>query len=210
MTDRDGCTPLYCAAAWNRVAAVRLLERLQCPSTLRSLEGRTAVHVAAEQGWVELIDVLVRDLGAAADARDNYQFTPLHSAANGGHVEAIGRLAALAHDLDARDYLGACLVAWLGWQAVWRGRLGCCRAGAGPLHQGVRCSRWQPQPHAAASLCCPLCAAGRTPLHYAAMHGRLAALDELARLGADLHLKDSRGGYAGGCRGQAEDRTVLL
>ena len=55
VTDRDGCTPLYCAAAWNRVEAVRLLERLQCPPTLRSLEGRTAVHVAAEQvrarGW---------------------------------------------------------------------------------------------------------------------------------------------------------------
>ena len=49
VTDRDGCTPLYCAAAWNRIEAVRLLERLHCPSSLRSLEGRTAVHVAAEQ-----------------------------------------------------------------------------------------------------------------------------------------------------------------
>lgn len=29
--------------------AVRLLEKLQCPSSLRSLEGRTPVHVAAEQ-----------------------------------------------------------------------------------------------------------------------------------------------------------------
>ena len=51
--------------------------------------------------------MLVRELGAAADARDNYQFTPLHSAANGGHVAAIARLAALGHDLDACDYLGA-------------------------------------------------------------------------------------------------------
>ena len=63
MTDRDGCTPLYCAAAWNRLEAVRLLERLGCPSSLRSLEGRTAVHVAAEQGWVALIDVLISELG---------------------------------------------------------------------------------------------------------------------------------------------------
>lgn len=63
VVDRDGCTPLYCAAAWNRVEAVRLLERLHCPSSLRSLEGRTAVHVAAEQGWVDLIDVLIRELG---------------------------------------------------------------------------------------------------------------------------------------------------
>ena len=83
VVDRDGCTPLYCAAAWNRLAAVRLLHRLGCPSSLRSLEGRTAVHVAAEQGWVELLEVLIGELGNQVDARDNYQFTPLHSAANG-------------------------------------------------------------------------------------------------------------------------------
>jgi ankyrin repeat protein len=61
--DRDGCTPLYCAAAWDRVEAVRLLEKLGCPAEARSLEGRTAVHVAAEQGWADLLEVLVRELG---------------------------------------------------------------------------------------------------------------------------------------------------
>jgi ankyrin repeat protein len=106
VVDRDGCTPLYCAAAWNRVEAVRLLERLRCPSSLRSLEGRTPVHVAAEQGWVELVEVLIGEFGAQVDARDNYQFTPLHSAANGGHVTAIRRLAELKHELDPKDYLG--------------------------------------------------------------------------------------------------------
>ena len=28
VKDRDGCTPLYCAAAWNRLDAVRQLEAL--------------------------------------------------------------------------------------------------------------------------------------------------------------------------------------
>lgn len=50
--------------------------------------------------------MLVRELGNQVDCRDNYQFTPLHSAANGGHVAAISRLADLRHDLNARDYLG--------------------------------------------------------------------------------------------------------
>lgn len=58
------------------------------------------------QGWVDLIEVLVRELGNQVDSRDNYQFTPLHSAANGGHVAAIARLADLKHDLNAKDYLG--------------------------------------------------------------------------------------------------------
>jgi len=62
VKDRDGCTPLFCAAAWNQVEAVRQLDRLGCPSWQKSLEGRTPVHVAAEQGWVELIDLLVKEL----------------------------------------------------------------------------------------------------------------------------------------------------
>ena len=62
--------------------------------------------LCAVQGWVELIDVLIRELGNQVDARDNYQFTPLHSAANGGHVSAIRALLALRHELNAQDYLG--------------------------------------------------------------------------------------------------------
>ena len=60
VRDRDGCTPLYCAAAWNRIEAVKALDALGCPSWAKSEEGRTAVHVAAEQGWTELIELLVR------------------------------------------------------------------------------------------------------------------------------------------------------
>lgn len=55
--------------------------------------------------------MLVSELGGQVDAKDNYQFTPLHSAANGGHVRAIQRLVQLKHELDAKDYLGG----WLGW-----------------------------------------------------------------------------------------------
>ena len=65
-----------------------------------------ATLFGAVQGWVELIDVLIRELGNQVDARDNYQFTPLHSAANGGHVSAIRALLALRHELNAQDYLG--------------------------------------------------------------------------------------------------------
>ena len=40
-----------------------------------------------------------------------------------------------------------------------------------------------------------LLSAGRTPLHYAAMHGRVAAVEELVRQGASVREKDIRGGY---------------
>lgn len=40
------------------------------------------------------------------DSRDTYQFTPLHSAANGGHVKTIQKLIHFSHDVDVKDYLG--------------------------------------------------------------------------------------------------------
>jgi hypothetical protein len=44
------------------------------------------------------------------DVRDTYQFTPLHSAANGGHCGTIARLIAFGHDVDVKDYLGVPLL----------------------------------------------------------------------------------------------------
>lgn len=40
-----------------------------------------------------------------------------------------------------------------------------------------------------------LVAIGRTPLHYAALHGRAAAVEELIKQGAAQEAKDNRGGY---------------
>lgn len=79
MKDRDGCTPLYCAAAWNQVEAVRQLDRLGCPSWQKSLEGRTPVHVAAEQGWVELISLLIQELRNKVRTALNYKVNEPHS-----------------------------------------------------------------------------------------------------------------------------------
>ena len=38
--------------------------------------------------------------------RDKWQFTPLHSAANGGHVSTIWKLIQFSHEVDVKDYLG--------------------------------------------------------------------------------------------------------
>ena len=40
------------------------------------------------------------------DVRDKWHFTPLHSAANGGHVSTIQKLIQFSHDVDVKDYLG--------------------------------------------------------------------------------------------------------
>jgi ankyrin repeat protein len=68
------------------------------------------------QGWAGLVDLLVRELKTKVDAQDGYLFTPLHAAANGGHVTTIERLIQYQHDVDMRDYLGACICTLL-WAA---------------------------------------------------------------------------------------------
>lgn len=40
------------------------------------------------------------------DCADAWQFTPLHSAASGGHVGAIQKLISLGHRVDVTDYVG--------------------------------------------------------------------------------------------------------
>lgn len=58
------------------------------------------------QGWEDLVELLVRELKTEVDAQDGYLFTPLHAAANGGHITTIQRLIQYQHDVDMRDYLG--------------------------------------------------------------------------------------------------------
>ena len=172
VTDRDGCTPLYCAAAWNRIEAVKLLEKLHCPSSLRSLEGRTPIHVAAEQGWVDLLDVLVTDLGNPVDSRDNYQFTPLHSAANGGHVAAIRRLADLKHDLNAKDYLGRTPLHYAAMHGRARAVQALVELGADMQEKDSR--------------------GGYTPLHLAADAGQCETISKLIELGAPVDVASTK------------------
>ena len=63
VKDRDGCNPLYAAVAWNRLEAVMQLFVMGCPAAVKSNDGRMPIHTAAEQGWVELIDLLVQNMG---------------------------------------------------------------------------------------------------------------------------------------------------
>ncbi|CAL8467651.1 g7189 [Coccomyxa elongata] len=173
VKDRDGCTPLYCAAAWNRAEAVRRLDALGCPSWARSEEGRTAVHVAAEQGWTDLIELLVRHFKNKVDVRDTYQFTPLHSAANGGHVKTIQKLIQFCHDVDVKDYLGRTPLHY----AAMHGRLAALevlvKAGAALNEKDVR--------------------GGYTPLHLAADAGQCEAIARLVLLGAPLETRSTKG-----------------
>lgn len=80
---------LHDAAAINRVDLMEILclGYLDIDVNLVDLHGRTALHVAAIYGHVEVIQFLV-SVGGNPDIADQHGWTPLHCASIAGHVEA--------------------------------------------------------------------------------------------------------------------------
>jgi len=79
--------------------AVRLLVRTGVVKVgMRSEEGRTALHEAAEAGQLSTVHLLVQN-GARVDATDKWRSTPLHLAAARGHVEVCVALLEYGADL---------------------------------------------------------------------------------------------------------------
>lgn len=71
--------------------------------------GRTPLHVAAEEGSIELI-ILLLSKGASIKARTNTLETPLHSAAQRTwkpKKEIVAALLSKGADVDAKDFLGS-------------------------------------------------------------------------------------------------------
>ncbi|KAL8148991.1 protein VAPYRIN-LIKE-like [Apium graveolens] len=80
---------LHEAAAMDRVDLMETLclGYLDIDVNLVDLHGRTALHVAAIYGHVEVLQFLV-SLGSNPDTADHHGWTPLHCASIAGHVEA--------------------------------------------------------------------------------------------------------------------------
>ena len=70
------------------------------------MDGRTALHWVAREGYVEALLALVA-LGADPRTPDVYGCTPLHVAAEKGLVEAVRALVDLGADPRALDMNGA-------------------------------------------------------------------------------------------------------
>jgi ankyrin repeat protein len=67
--------------------------------------GRTALHYAAANGYLEVVEVLL-DAGAQVNPSDNDGFTPLHRAVQGAHRDVVRRLMENGADLTARTGAG--------------------------------------------------------------------------------------------------------
>ncbi len=92
--DKSGRTPVYMAAAYGHVEAIKTLAELRANVDTAAQNGATPVYIAAQQGHIEAIKTLA-ELGANVNTAKQGGFTPVFIAAHQGHIEAIKTLAEL-------------------------------------------------------------------------------------------------------------------
>ena len=97
---------LFQAALNGDVAELRRLVANGRNVNERDADGCTALHYAANNGHVEVLQVLLEQLGADKDAKDVNGATALHWAALYGRVEALRVLVQMGADKDAKDVDG--------------------------------------------------------------------------------------------------------
>lgn len=84
-----------------------VIQKGKCSPNISNLRGRTPLHIAAERGNIDAVNLLVQ-YGAKIDAKDRNGDTPLHRAVYRGNVneEMIELLFEKGVDLDARNRFG--------------------------------------------------------------------------------------------------------
>ena len=103
----DGASPIYLACANNNLSIVRHLARAGAPFEPPGCPGMASngwlpLHVATSFGHFDIVNYLVKDEGADANAPDLGGYTPIHLAAAGGHVSCIRVLVQCGGDVNAQ------------------------------------------------------------------------------------------------------------
>nr|KYP71517.1 Ankyrin-2 [Cajanus cajan] len=190
LLEASGCgindTVLHEAAATNRIDAMEfLVERYGDELDLDSVdgEGRTAIHVAAGEGHVRVIQFCV-SMGGNPNLVDWKGWSPLHYAAWGGHVEAVECLLECSNVKGVRDREGrraSCVAAEREESEARRRLLDLLRDQNG----------W-------------------SPLHWAAFKGRIKSVKVLLEHGAEVDTVDDAGYTPLHCAAEAGHLQVAL
>jgi ankyrin repeat protein len=87
---------LMCSAVYEGDARLlRRLLRAGAPAGAADYDGRTALHIAAAEGNLAMVQLLVADGGADVRATDRWQQTPLDEALRAGSATVVECLASL-------------------------------------------------------------------------------------------------------------------
>ena len=99
----DGNSELHLASKNGKLQRVKSLIKKGGDVRKKGMNGKTAVHMAAEEGHIHIVKYLVNRNPINLEDRDSRNQTPLHLAVIGEHFDVIKYLIAVGADLKAVD-----------------------------------------------------------------------------------------------------------
>ncbi|XP_054713849.1 serine/threonine-protein phosphatase 6 regulatory ankyrin repeat subunit B-like [Uloborus diversus] len=171
--DKEGNTALHLAATYG-LKGLKMLLDAKANTRLQNSEGFTPLHCALIWRRVDVAMILL-DYDAKIDLHDRHGRTPLHIAAEQGDVDIVRRLLASNVNTRLQDAEGHI-----------------------PLNCALRSKKRYGEKVAQLLLDSDSAInfrdrKGRTPLHWAAQYGKVAAVRKLLRAGAIASLQDRSG-----------------
>ncbi|XP_050397840.1 poly [ADP-ribose] polymerase tankyrase-1 [Patella vulgata] len=199
----SGDSGMHCAAASpfpKRKQVVDLLIRKAATLNDKNKDNLTPLHMAADKGHFDIMDVLLKH-GSKVNALDRLGQTALHRVAQQGNLQACRLLMSYGIDttiMNVNGFTAAMLATEnvqkllqedlpVGGTDVDIQLLEAAKAGDLELVKKLVTSN----PHAVN--CRDLDGRHSTPLHFAAGYNRVAVVEYLLQLGADVHAKDKGG-----------------
>jgi len=170
--DNKFTTPLQIAARFNSPDTAHLLILNGADVAKQSNYGQQALHYAARRGNLKVVQVLLREGNAKANAIDNENSTPLHAASQEGKLNVVQILLEYGADPSMSDndgYTAVHLAAKEGHDGVLEKLLSTAS------HVGVSCSAILNKMDNDANSC----------LHLAVQHGHIKAAEVCIKYGAD-------------------------
>ncbi|KAJ3270747.1 putative G-protein coupled receptor 63 [Terramyces sp. JEL0728] len=168
VKDEQGQTPLHMASNFGHINIVRILLEYNADIESKNSMGFTALHSAVMYGQLAVMKLLRKHM-ANIETQSNNGWTPLHTAAKRGHLECVVYLVKAGVHLDSSNKLGLGAL----HLAVSGNHLKIAKFlihhGAYPDTEDV----------------------GYTPLHVAALVGRLECAKYLLQCGANMVINFS-------------------
>ena len=173
LIDDEGWTSLHYSARYGSYKSIKFLVGMGTDINLKTNDGMNCLHIAADQGHLNLCKTLIKKHNFDLEKPDDYGWTALHYSANNGSYELVKFFGDMGTDINLKTDVGQnCLHI-----AAERGHLNLCKIFVNKHKFNVKISDYD------------RC----TALHYATRNGSYELIKFFTDSGTDINLKTKNG-----------------